>query len=121
VKEAEAHASEDARWREEIELRNQTDALVYSTERTLQEQGGMLSATDRRSVEQAIAETRDALNAQDLDRIKRAQDNLTRAAQALNEAIARAATAGAGTRQGGQGRQADEEVIDAEVVDERKS
>jgi len=121
VKEAEAHASEDARRRQEIELRNQTDALVYSTERTLREQGGMLSATDRRSVEQAIAETRDALNAQDLDRIKRAQDNLTRAAQALNEAIARAATAGAGSRQGGQSSQGEDDVIDAEVVDDRKS
>jgi molecular chaperone DnaK len=120
VKEAEAHASEDARRREEIELRNETDALAYSAERMLNEQGGMLSDGNRRPVEQAIAEARDALKTQDVDRIKRAKDNLTRAAQGLNEAIARAATAGRKV-QSSQSRQAEDDVIDAEVVDDRKS
>src|SRR5438128_822753 len=53
VKEAEANASEDAKRRQEIELRNQTDSLVYTTERTLAEHGGKLSEADRQAVEQA--------------------------------------------------------------------
>ncbi len=61
VKEADAHASEDAQRRQEIELRNQTDALVYSTERTLAEHGAKLSDTERASVEQALSEAREAL------------------------------------------------------------
>ena len=58
VKEAEANASEDARRRQEIELRNQTDALVYSTERALAEHGAKLSESERRALEQALNEAR---------------------------------------------------------------
>ena len=121
VKEAEAHASEDVRRREEIELRNETDALVYSAERTLREQGRVLSDGERRPLEQAIAGAREALNSQDLDRIRRAKNELTRAGQALNEAIARAATtAGRPGQQPSPGSPAEDDVIDAEVVDDRK-
>jgi molecular chaperone DnaK len=122
VKEAEAHASEDVRRREEIELRNETDALVYSAERTLREQGRVLSDGERRPLEQKIAEAREALNSQDLDRIRRAKDELTRAGQALDEAIARAAatTAGRSGQPPSPGSPAENDVIDAEVVDDRK-
>ena len=121
VKEAEAHASEDVRRREEIELRNETDVLVYSAERTLREQGRVLSDGERRPLEQAIAGAREALNSQDLDRIRRAKNELTRAGQALNEAIARAATtAGRPVQQPSPGSPAEDDVIDAEVVDDRK-
>jgi molecular chaperone DnaK len=120
VKEAEAHAGEDVRRREEIELRNETDALVYTAERTLKEHGGMLPDAERRPLEQSVTEARDALSAQDVDRIKRAKDSLTRALNALNEAIARAATAGR-TAQSAQRRPAEDDVIEAEVVDDRKA
>ena len=121
VKEAEAHASEDVRRREEIELRNETDALVYSAERTLREQGRVLSDGERRPLEQAIAGAREALNSQDLDRIRRTKNEVTRAGQALNEAIARAATtAGRPVQQPSPGSPAEDDVIDAEVVDDRK-
>jgi molecular chaperone DnaK len=122
VKEAESHADEDTRRREEIEVRNQTDALIYGTERLLKEQGGGLSADERRPVEQAIAEARDAMNSQNLDRIKRAKDDLTRAAEQLQQAIARAASAGAvaSASQPSSGPSSTGDVIDAEVVDERR-
>ena len=76
VKEAEAHAAEDARRREEIELRNQTDSLVYSTERMLAEHGAKLSTAERDAAEQAMNEAREALKGNDLERIRRAQEDL---------------------------------------------
>jgi molecular chaperone DnaK len=124
VKEAEANASEDARRREEIELRNQTDALAYSAERTLREQGAGLPPADRAPVERAIADARAALGAHDRDAIGRAKEALTRAGAELQQAIARSASAGApaGTRPSGRSSTpAEDDVIDAEVVDDRSA
>lgn len=72
VKEAESHAAEDGRRRQEIELRNQTDTLVYSTERMLTEHGGKLTDVERGTINQALTEGKDALKGSDLDRIRRA-------------------------------------------------
>src|SRR3989475_8202830 len=80
VKEAEANASEDARRRQEIELRNQTDALVYSTERALAEHGAKLSDSERSAVEQALGEAREGLESDDTERMRRAQEGLGRVA-----------------------------------------
>jgi len=112
VKEAAANASEDAQRRQEIELRNQTDALVYSTERALAEQGARLAEAERASVEQALAEAREALKAEDAERMRRAQDGLTRAAQTL----AQAAQRGEGDPSS-PGGAADGDVVDAEFRD----
>ena len=119
VKEAEANAAEDARRQQEIELRNQTDSLVYSTERTLAEHGAKLAEADRTAIEQALSEAREALKGEDIERIRRAQDSLTRASQKLAEAMYREAQ----RRQGGQGgrRQTagpkEGDVVDAEFED----
>jgi molecular chaperone DnaK len=120
VKEAEAHAAEDAQRRQEIELRNQTDSLVYSTERALAEHGAKLSETDRAAVEQALNDAREALKSEDSGRIRRSQENLTRLSQTLAEAMAREPRAGAG---GGPGEPTDGDVVDAEFkdADDRKT
>ena len=89
VKEAEAHASEDARRRQEVEVRNETDALVYSTDRALAEHGAKLSETDRTAVQQAVNEAREALKSDDVERMRRAQDTLTRLSRVLAEAMYR--------------------------------
>src|SRR5437879_485678 len=89
VREAEANASEDARRRQEIELRNQVDGLIYSTERALAEHGGKLSGPDRTVIEQALNEAREAVKGEDTQRMRKAQDNLTRVAQMLAEAASR--------------------------------
>ena len=81
VREAEANAAEDARRRQEIELRNQTDALVYSTERALAEHGAKLSEADRRTMEQALSEARETLKGEDMQRIRQAQESLRQAAR----------------------------------------
>jgi molecular chaperone DnaK len=123
VKEAEAHASEDARRREEIEVRNQTDALVYSTERALAEHGAKLSESERTAVEQALGEAREALKSDDTERMRRAQDSLTRASRTLTEAVYRQTASGAGAGGQARGGANEGEVVDAEFhdADERKA
>jgi molecular chaperone DnaK len=117
VREAEAHASEDAQRRQEIEVRNQTDGLVYATERALREHGDKLSENDRRTIEVALNDARDAVKREDVERMRRAQDSLTRASQSLAEAASRGA--GPQTGPGGQpsGGPGQDEVIDAEFRD----
>jgi molecular chaperone DnaK len=93
---------------------------VYSTERTLAEPGANLPEADRRAVEQALSEAREALKGEDSDKIRRAKDNLTRVAQTLAEAMRRQSSSGANGGQGGaggsRGSQADD-VVDAEFKD----
>jgi molecular chaperone DnaK len=124
VKDAEANAAEDAKRKQEIEIRNQTDSLVYSTERTLSEHGAKLNEADKKAIEDALAEAREALKGEDTERMKRAQDAVTHAAHKLAEIMYREAqargpeTAGA---PGGDGRGAsgpkEGEVVDAEFED----
>jgi molecular chaperone DnaK len=128
VREAETHAAEDARRKQEVELRNQTDALVYSTERTLAEHGSKLSDNERQAVEQALADARDALKSGDMDRIRPAHENLTRIAQTLSQAARREAGGGpsGGPQAGGApsaGGAQEGEIVDAEFTDtdERKA
>jgi molecular chaperone DnaK len=115
VREAEANASDDARRRQEIELRNQVDALVYSTERALAEHGTKLAEAERAAVEQTLSEARDALKAEDAERIRRAQDALTRASQTLAAAMNRQPSTGGGSQP--SGAPGDGDVVDAEFKD----
>jgi len=122
VREAESHAAEDARHRQEVEVRNQTDSLLYQTERALAEQGdALLAAGDRAAVEQALNEARDAVKGDDVERMRRAQEGLNRAAQTLAEAAHRKQTAGGNG--GGAATPGNGEVVDAEFrdADDRKS
>jgi molecular chaperone DnaK len=123
VSEAEAHASEDARRRQEIELRNQLDGLVYTTERTMAEHGGKLGEADRRAIEQALGEAREALKGEDMERIRRAQETLTRVSHTLAEAMYRESKGGPGGGPQAPGGPTEGEVVDAEFkdVDEGKS
>jgi molecular chaperone DnaK len=114
VKEAEAHASEDARRREELELRNQVDSLAYTVERELKERGAQLADEERRSIQQQIDAAREALKGDDQTRLSRARDSLTQVSRTLAEAASRQATAAGGTSQQGP---APPDVVDAELVD----
>jgi molecular chaperone DnaK len=122
VKEAQANAAEDTKRKEEIEVRNQTDSLVYSTERTLGEHGGKLGEADRKVIDDALAEAREALKGEDVGRMKRAQETLTRAAHKLAEVMYQAQTEQGAPTGGatGDGRAAgpkEGEVVDAEFED----
>jgi molecular chaperone DnaK len=125
VKEAESHAAEDTRRKQEIETRNQADSLVYSTERTLAEHGAKLGEGDRKAIDDALAEAREALKGDDSERIKRAHETLTRATHKLAEVMYREAPpSGSGGPTGGpQGSPGpatgprEGEVVDAEFED----
>jgi molecular chaperone DnaK len=126
VKDAEAHAEEDRKRREEAEIRNNADSLVYQTEKVLREQGDKVSADEKAAVEQPLADLKKALEGNDTSAIKTASETLMSASQAfsqkLYEAAARDANA-AGTSasgQSGEGASAvnDDEIVDAEIVDE---
>jgi molecular chaperone DnaK len=119
VKDSEANAAEDAKRKEEIEIRNHTDSLVYSTERTLGEHGSKLSEADRKAVEEALAEAREALKSEDLERMKRAQQGLTQASHKLAEVMYREAQAAqqGGPKPGPTGGPKEGEVVDAEFED----
>jgi len=121
VKEAEANAGDDARRRQEIELRNQTDTLVYSTERALAEHGAKLADAERSTVEQALNEAREAVKGDDIERIRRSQESLSRASKTLADAVYRESRGGGGGPQS-SGAPKDGDVVDAEFrnIDDRK-
>ena len=123
VREAESHAEDDKRKREEIEARNRADSLVYSTEKVVRENRDKLSDSDVKSVEAAIADCKKALDGTDIDAINRAADALMQASHKVAEAMYKSGSqAGGGQRgpasdgSGAAGGKTDD-VIDAEYVD----
>src|SRR5690242_15524922 len=123
VREAESHADEDKRKKEEIEARNRADSLVYQTEKMLNENRSKISDSDAKAVEAAIADTKKALEEGDTQRINKAADALTQASHRVAEAMYKGAApggqpGGASTDGGAaQSGQKQDDVIDAEYVD----
>src|SRR5438105_1388301 len=122
VKDAESHASEDRERREEIEAKNHLDSLVYNVEKMLNENRDKISGSDVSNLESAISEARKAMEQGGTDNIKRATENLTKASHKLAEAMYQ--SAGANAQQPPQEQQqqssSKDDVIEAEVVDEKK-
>src|SRR2546428_6233485 len=133
MKEAESHAEEDRKRREEIETRNKADQAVYGAERMLKDTGDKLGSGERQAVETAIEGLKRAIEGQDAAAIQKALDALTAAQHKAAEALYRQQSAGGGPSAGpggasaGAGAQqapggAEEktgDVIDAEVVDDK--
>jgi molecular chaperone DnaK len=117
MKDAEAHAEEDRRRREEAEARNQADSVVYQTEKMIKDHGEKLDEGDRRQIEDALQEAKDALKGSDVDAIKRTSEQLLTASQKFAEVLYRSAQPGA-AEAGTPGASGGDEVVDAEVVDE---
>ncbi len=129
VREAEANAESDKKRREAVEARNGLDALVHATTKTLTENGDKVPAAERADVEAALAEARTAMEGQDADAIKAANDKLSQAAMKMGESLYKAQqaqaeqtgpqAAGGG---GGQGGNPNDKVVDAdfEEVDPNK-
>ncbi len=121
VKDAEAHAEEDRQRKEEAEVRNQADSLVYQTEKMLKDQGDKLDADDKTNVESLVAESKTALAGTDMDAIKDATEKLASASQAMGaklyeQAATQNADGGAGA--GGGSEENDDDVVDAEIIEE---
>src|SRR3954449_10408952 len=135
VKDAEAHAEEDKTRRELVEAKNQADALIHTTERSLTEAGDKVPQTDRDAVQSAIQAAKDAVGTEDLEQIKSKTEALAQVAMKLGEAMYKAQQAGGGEPgpggpQGGAGPggggaaggPGSEKVVDAdfEEVDDQK-
>ena len=134
MREAESHADEDKVRREAIEARNQADQAVYAAERMMQEAGDKLSAEDRAPIESAVADVRKALGSEDDAALKSAMEALTavqhKAAEAMYKQASQAPPpppdassgdgGGAAPGAGGAAGGGDGEVIDAEVVEDKK-
>jgi molecular chaperone DnaK len=125
VRDAESHAEDDRRRREEAEVRNQSDTLVYQTEKLLREQGDKFEGDEKQKVESSLAELKEALSGTDVERIKNATDALMSASHGFSQRLYEQATQASASSGGGSGSDgsaddahSDDEVVDAEIVDE---
>jgi molecular chaperone DnaK len=132
MKEAESHAEEDRKRKEEIETRNHADQAAYAAERMLKDNGDKLSASDKQPIESAIEDLKRAIEKNDVAEMKRAMDALNTAQHKAAEVLYKSASAGGaeagGASAGGGDARAGAageagssgDVIDAEVVEEEK-
>ncbi len=122
VRDAEAHAEEDRRRKEEADVRNQADTLVYQTEKLLRDQGDKISGDEKSSVEEKLADLKSALSGSDVEAMRNATDALMSASQGftqkLYEAAAQESAATGGGSAGPTDAPTDDEVVDAEIVDD---
>jgi molecular chaperone DnaK len=123
VRDAEAHADDDKKRREEAEIRNNADSLVYQTEKLLKDQGDKFQGDEKDKVEAGLKELTTALAGSDLDKIKEATEALVNASHGFSQRLyeeAAKSQAGPGPSDGDSGsdNQSDDEVVDAEIVDE---
>ena len=128
VREAEEHAGEDKERRELIDTRNQADAVIHATEKTLGDYGDKVSDEDKTAIESAVADLRGVLESEDVENIKSKTDTLQQVSMKLGEAMYQAsqaeAAAGGGPGGGDSDSDSDETVVDAdfeEVEDDKKS
>jgi molecular chaperone DnaK len=136
-RDAESHAEEDKKQREEVETRNEADNAVYRSEKMLKDNADKLSGDDKGKIESAVNAVKEALKGSDSAAIKSAAEKLNEAWQAASAELYKAAAAKAQAEKGGGGAagagpgpqpggeakpedKKDEGVIDAEVVDEKK-
>ncbi len=129
VKDAEAHAEEDKKRREAVEVRNEADNLVFRTEKLLTENGDKIGEDVKKPVEESLAELKTALEGEDIDAVKAAVDKVNTTSAAVGQAMyAAAQAASASESAGAQGEStsgatdgstdADDDVVDAEIVDD---
>ncbi len=119
IKDAEAHADEDRRRREAIEVRNQADTLVYQTDKSLKDHGDKIDEATKADIEQALTDLREALKGDDNDAVRSTMEALASKSQQLAQAIYQAtADQGADASATDEASGPDEDVVDAEVVEE---
>jgi molecular chaperone DnaK len=123
IRDAESHAEDDKRRRDEAEVRNNADSLVYQTEKVLKEQGDKVTEEEKAAVEGPLGILKTAIAGNNVDDIKAATETLMGASQAfsqkLYETAARDSEAAGTSASGAQGASNDEDIVDAEIVDEQ--
>ncbi len=120
VKEAEAYAAEDKKRREEVDLRNGADQMVYQTEKTISEMGDKITEEEKKSIEDAKEALKEALKGEDLEAIKAKQEELQKQIYAVSEKLYQAAAAAQQAQGGADGQPAQDagpDVYDADFTD----
>jgi molecular chaperone DnaK len=122
VKDAESHAEEDKKRKEEAEIRNNADALVYQTEKLLKDQGEKITGAEKEAVESSLANLKTAIAGTDLDAIKNATEALMTSSQTFSQKLYEQAAADGAASGGATGASSsatnDDEVVDAEIVED---
>ncbi len=125
VKDAEAHAEDDRKRKEEAETRNNADTLLYQTEKLLKDQGEKITGPEKESVESALTALKTALEGSDIESIKTATEGLMTASQTFTQRLYEEASKNASTAETSDADSAaassDDEIVDAEIVDEDKN
>jgi molecular chaperone DnaK len=128
VKDAESHAEEDKKRKAEVEAKNHAEALVHATEKALAEHGSKVGEGDRRAIENAMADLKEALKGSDAEAITAKTNTLAQASMKLGEAMYKQTQEGAaatgGPDGGGEGSGKTDDVVDAEfteVDDDKKN
>ena len=121
VKDAELHAEEDRKRKEEAEVRNTADTLVYQTEKLLKDQAEVVSDDEKATIEDKLAEVRTALEGSDTDAIKSATEALMTASQEFGQRLYEAAAQAERESAAAASTPDDDEVVDAEIIDEDDS
>ena len=129
VKEAEKFSDEDKKFKEKVSVKNEADSALFASEKALKEHGDKVSQEERAAIDRGIADLKEALKTDDVEKINKAKEELLKASHKLAEEIykaeaSKAQTAGAAAPGGGDGDQGkakgkDEGVVDAEVVDDK--
>jgi molecular chaperone DnaK len=127
VRDAEAHAEDDRARREEAEVRNSADTLVYQTEKLLKDQGEKFEGTEKDDVQTAVANLKDALAGTNVEAIKDATEKLVGVSQSFSQRLYEQASQTQNAPSGGDGSggtsdaggSSDDEIVDAEIVDEQ--
>jgi molecular chaperone DnaK len=124
VRDAEAHAEDDRSRREEAEVRNSADTLVYQTEKLLKDQGEKFEGTEKDDVQTAVANLKDALAGTNVEAIKDATEKLMGVSQSFSQRLYEQASQTQSAPSGSDGSSdaggaSDDEIVDAEIVDEQ--
>ena len=115
VRDAEAHAEDDRQRRDEAEVRNNADGLVYQTEKLLKDQAESFQGTEREDVEGALAGLKEALNGTDVEAIKNATEKLLTTSQGFSARLYEEAAKASNEPAAPAGN--DDDIVDAEIVD----
>ena len=129
VKDAEAHAEDDRRRKDEAEVKNNADSLVYQIEKFVRDNGEKIPADEKTRVEAALEELKKVKDGDDIEAIKRATDSLAQVSQAATQKLYEATAAAGGNSSdggapgagsaGGSSMPNDDDIVDAEIVDEK--
>ena len=124
IRDAEAHAEDDRKRREEAEIRNNADSLVYQMEKVLRDNADKVDAAEKATVEGPLADLKTALAGNDIDAIRAGHDKLMAASQAFSQKLYESASrdenaaGSSASGQTGQSTSSDDDIVDAEIVDE---